>query len=78
MQKAEYLKVALLCGGPSLERGISLNSARSVCDHVHSDEIQIIPFYFDHDNNVYEISRAQLYSNTPFCSKSKNKQNDKP
>jgi len=58
-------KVALLCGGPSLERGISLNSARSVCDHLHSDQIEIVPIYFDHVKNPYLISRSQLYSNTP-------------
>ncbi len=59
------LKIALLCGGPSLERGISLNSARSVCDHLHSEEIEILPIYFDHKKNAYLISRSQLYSNTP-------------
>lgn len=59
------LKIALICGGPSLERGISLNSARSVCDHLQSDEIEVLPIYFDHLKNIYQISRAQLYSNTP-------------
>ena len=59
------MKIALLCGGPSLERGISLNSARSVMDHLESQEIEIIPFYFDHKKKPYKISRAQLYSNTP-------------
>ncbi|MBN2096413.1 hypothetical protein JW752_03345 [Candidatus Peregrinibacteria bacterium] len=63
--KSQRLKVALLCGGPSLERGISLNSARSVCDHLQSDGIEVLPIYFDHFKNVYQISRAQLYSNTP-------------
>lgn len=58
-------KIALLCGGPSLERGISLNSARSVCDHLYSDEIEVIPIYFDHYKKAYQISRDQLYSNTP-------------
>lgn len=58
------IKVALLCGGPSLERGISLNSARSVLDHL-GGEIEILPIYFDHKKRAYEISRAQLYSNTP-------------
>lgn len=28
------LRVGLICGGPSAERGISLNSARSVLDHI--------------------------------------------
>jgi len=59
------LKVALLCGGPSLERGISLNSARSVCDHLQSDLIEITPIYFDYRKQPYLISRDQLYSNTP-------------
>ena len=64
MQNAK-LKVALLCGGPSLERGISLNSARSVCDHLQSDQIEVLPIYFDHHKNAYQISRGQLYCNTP-------------
>lgn len=59
------MKIAVLCGGPSLERGISLNSARSVCDHLQSETIEIAPVYFDHRRKPYQISRAQLYSNTP-------------
>jgi len=59
------LKISLLCGGPSLERGISLNSARSVCDHLNFEHIEILPIYFDHHKRAYQISRAQLYSNTP-------------
>lgn len=59
------LKIALLCGGPSLERGISLNSARSVMDHLQGPGIEIIPVYFDHQKNPYHIAAAQLYSNTP-------------
>jgi len=59
------MKVGVLCGGPSLERGISLNSARSVLDHLGGDGIDIVPFYFDSKLQVYRISEAQLYSNTP-------------
>lgn len=59
------MKIALICGGPSLERGISLNSARSVADHLEGDGIEIVPVYFDHKKRPYKISRAQLYSNTP-------------
>ena len=29
------IRVGVLCGGPTLERGISLNSGRSVFDHLH-------------------------------------------
>lgn len=64
-KQGNYLKIALLCGGPSLERGVSLNSARSVCDHLQSENFQILPIYFDCHKNPYLISRSQLYSNTP-------------
>lgn len=33
-EDSRVLKVGLICGGPSAERGISLNSARSVLDHI--------------------------------------------
>lgn len=59
------MKLALICGGPSPERGISLNSARTVADHLEGDGIEIVPIYFDFKKNAYQISRAQLYSNTP-------------
>ncbi len=61
----KVFKVGVMCGGPSLERGISLNSARSVMDHLQGDEIEIVPFYVDHDLNFFQISKSQLYSNTP-------------
>jgi len=59
------LKIALICGGPSLERGISLNSARSVIDHLSGSFIQTTPLYVDRQLNFYLISPGQLYSNTP-------------
>ena len=59
------MKIALLTGGPSLERGISLNSARSVLDHLGSENIDIVPIYFDAKKRAYKISKAQLYSNNP-------------
>lgn len=59
------MKIAVLCGGPSLERGISLNSARSVLDHLAGEGIDIIPIYFDAKKRAFKISTAQLYSNTP-------------
>src|SRR3989338_5978059 len=61
----ERIHLAVICGGPSPERGISLNSARSVLDHLESGDIDIIPIYFDSRKRPYKISKAQLYSNTP-------------
>lgn len=59
------LKVGIVCGGPSAERGISLNSARSVLDHIQGEDLHVSCYYIDCDLNAYAISPAQLYSNTP-------------
>lgn len=59
------MKIALICGGPSMERGISLNSARSVLNHLEGDGIEIVPVYFDYKKRPYHLSPSQLYSNTP-------------
>ena len=58
------IKIALICGGSGAERGISINSTRSVLDHL-PNTVDIIPFYFDVFMNCYRLSKAQLYSNTP-------------
>lgn len=58
-------KIAVLCGGPSLERGISLNSARSIMDHLQNDKVAILPVYFNQKREPFLLSTAQLYSNTP-------------
>ncbi|CAN8260021.1 unnamed protein product [Cochlearia groenlandica] len=64
-KKSRNLRVGLVCGGPSAERGISLNSARSVLDHIQGNGIIVSCYYIDHDLKAFAISSAQLYSNTP-------------
>ncbi|PON53579.1 Glutathione synthetase, prokaryotic [Parasponia andersonii] len=64
-EKGGVLRVGVVCGGPSAERGISLNSARSVIDHIQGDGLHVSCFYIDTDYNAYAISSAQVYSNTP-------------
>ncbi|MGE3537966.1 MAG: hypothetical protein AB7N91_11110 [Candidatus Tectimicrobiota bacterium] len=63
MQKIFTLGV--LTGGPSLERGISLNSARSLLDHCTSPTVRVLPIYFDQQRQAYRLSAGQLYCNTP-------------
>lgn len=63
MQK--NFRLALLTGGPSLERGIALNSARSVLDHLGGEGVEIVPIYFDRQKTAYRLESSQLYSNTP-------------
>ncbi|XP_031284860.1 uncharacterized protein LOC116143550 [Pistacia vera] len=64
-ERGRVLRVALICGGPSAERGISLNSARSVLDHIQGDDLHVSCYYIDCDLNAFAISSAQVYSNTP-------------
>jgi len=59
------MRIAVICGGPSAERGISLNSARSVMDHLTPLGWDVAPYYCDTQKNFYRLSPFQLYSNTP-------------
>jgi len=58
-------RLALLFGGPSAERGISLNSARSVLDHLSGPDIELVPVFYDWEARPHRISPRHLYSNTP-------------
>lgn len=61
----EEFSLVILTGGPSAERGISLNSARSLLDHLSGDGMKITPVYFDQKKQPYLLSPGQLYCNTP-------------
>ncbi|CAN6206535.1 unnamed protein product [Urochloa humidicola] len=65
MEAGRPLRVGLVCGGPSAERGVSLNSARSVLDHIQGEDLVVSCYYIDSAMNAFAISPAQLYSNTP-------------
>lgn len=53
----------LICGGPSAERNISLNSARSVYDHLE-DEFEIEIVFISKNLDFFVIDSKSLYSNT--------------
>jgi D-alanine--D-alanine ligase len=59
------MRIGLICGGSSAERGISLNSARSAMDHLTPLGWEIVPFYCDLNRHFYRLQPAQLYCNTP-------------
>ena len=59
------LKLALLCGGPSKERDISLNSVRSVFDHLRAmPNVRVQVVFIDQNLLKYKIDEKFLYSNT--------------
>lgn len=59
------LRVAVICGGPSEERGISLNSARSLLDHLQAPDVAVATYFLDRSLRAFAIPTAQMYSNTP-------------
>lgn len=58
-------KLAIICGGPSGERGISLNSARSIFDNLDKKKYEISILYCNPKLKFYPIAETQIYSNTP-------------
>jgi len=59
------LKVALICGGPSRECNISLNSVRSVYDHMRKmPDVSAEIIFINEDSRKYLINEKFLYSNT--------------
>ena len=57
-------KLAIVCGGVSEERGISLNSARSVADNIEDENIELEVYFVSSEKKIFKIERGQLYSNT--------------
>jgi len=52
-------------GGPSSERGISLNSARSIFDNLDKNKYIINIIYYNLYLDAYLINHSLIYSNTP-------------
>ena len=58
-------KLLLICGGPSPERGISLNSTRSIYDNIgYSKDIEVKVIFVDTNLQKYFVDETFLYSNT--------------
>ncbi|MDR0197082.1 MAG: hypothetical protein LBI36_02535 [Oscillospiraceae bacterium] len=59
------LNVALICGGPSKECSISLNSARSIYDHMRKmPDVSAQIVFMNEERRKYLIDETFLYSNT--------------
>lgn len=63
-QRSAPLRVAVVCGGPSAERGVSLNSARAVLDHAPRGA-RVEVYYVDTACVVWALPAHLLYCNTP-------------
>ncbi len=62
---ADALSIAIVLGGPSEERGISLNSARTIADYVGGIGARLQELiYFDARGEAFAIAKGLLYCNT--------------
>ena len=52
MQK---LRVGVLMGGKSIEREVSFNSGRTICDHLDTTRYEVIPLFQSHNGSLYLI-----------------------
>lgn len=47
------LRIGVLMGGTSIEREVSFNSGRTICDHLDTGLYEIIPLFQSHDKTIY-------------------------
>lgn len=55
------LKVGVLLGGKSIEREVSFNSGRTVCDHLDTKYFQAIPIFQRANGDLYILPWSFLY-----------------
>jgi UDP-N-acetylmuramate--alanine ligase len=55
------IKVGVLFGGKSIEREISFNSGRTVCDHLDTHLFQVIPIFQTASGDLYILPWSFLY-----------------
>ena len=55
------IRVGVLMGGMSIEKEISFNSGRTICDHLDSNAYNIVPLFQTTDNKLYLLPWKFLY-----------------
>jgi UDP-N-acetylmuramate--alanine ligase len=55
------LKVGVLMGGKSIEREVSFNSGRTVCDHLDSSRYDIVPIFQHEEGKLFILPWHFLY-----------------
>lgn len=50
---ASKIRIGVLMGGKSIEREVSFNSGRTICDHLDSEKYEIIPIFQKDTGEIY-------------------------
>jgi D-alanine--D-alanine ligase len=61
VSKITKLRVAVLMGGKSLEREVSFNSGRTVCDHLDISRYEVIPLFQKHTGELFILPYRFLH-----------------
>jgi UDP-N-acetylmuramate--alanine ligase len=61
MQGGIMLKVGVLMGGMSIEREVSFNSGRTICDHLDTQLFQVVPLFLTETGLLYILPWTFLY-----------------
>ncbi|MBM3893650.1 hypothetical protein FJ365_04610, partial [Candidatus Dependentiae bacterium] len=57
----QKLRVGVLMGGRSIEREVSFNSGRTICDHLDTERYTIIPLFQTADGTLYHLPQHFLH-----------------
>ncbi len=63
-EKHQKIRVAVLLGGPSLEKETSLDSGRNVCYKLSREKYDVIPLFVDAKTELYPLSEKLLVHNS--------------
>ncbi|MFA6066526.1 MAG: ATP-grasp domain-containing protein [Candidatus Babeliaceae bacterium] len=55
------LRIGVLMGGRSIEREVSLNSGRTICDHLDTAQYESIPLFQTRDNVLYILPQRFVH-----------------
>jgi D-alanine--D-alanine ligase len=55
------VRIGVLMGGMSVEREVSLNSGRTICDHLDNNRYEAVPLFQTHRNRLYILPWNFLY-----------------
>lgn len=61
--RQEKIRVAVLLGGDSSEREISLESGRNICYKLSPDKYDVIPLFLNDEMELYKLSQKLLIKN---------------
>lgn len=75
MQK---LRIGVLMGGKSIEREVSFNSGRTICDHLDTTRYEIVPLFQSYEGDLYILPWTFLYRGKIADFELRLKHNEKP